>query len=148
LHRILPLVFILFIAHAGERLPPGPGRDAVKKVCSACHSAENVVGMAKTRDEWGDIVGDMVARGAQGTSDEFNDVVDYLTAHFPPRSKINVNKASAADLEDDLGLSPKDAEAIVHYRAQNGDFKNIEDVQKVPGVDLKKIASRRDRLLF
>ena len=148
LHRLSPLVFVLFAGQAQERLPPGPGRDTVKKVCGTCHSAENVAGMAKTRDEWGDLAGDMVARGAQGTSDEFNDIVDYLTAHFPPRPKVNINKATASDLETDLGLPAKDAAAIIEYREARGNFKAIDDLQKVPGVDFKKIAARRDRLAF
>lgn len=148
LHRLFPLVFVVFAAPAQERLPAGPGRDTVKKVCSTCHSAENVAGMAKTRDEWGDLVGDMVARGAQGTSDDFNDIVDYLTAHFPPRPKINVNKATASDLETDLGLPAKDAAAIVEYREAKGNFKSLDDLRQIPGIDFKKIAARRDRLAF
>jgi competence protein ComEA len=120
----------------------------MKRICSSCHSAENVVGLAKTREEWGAIVGDMAARGAKGTDDEFNDVVDYLAEHFPQAPPVNVNKATARDLENSLGFSPKEAEAIVHYREANGSFKSVEDVEKVPGVDVKKVQARRDRLTF
>ncbi|HYL76725.1 MAG TPA: helix-hairpin-helix domain-containing protein [Bryobacteraceae bacterium] len=136
------------LAQAQERLPVGPGRDTLKKVCSPCHSAENVVGLAKTREEWGAVVGDMLARGAKGTDDEFNDVVDYLAEHFPQAPPVNVNKASAKDLETSLGFSPKEAEAIVHYRGEKGNFKSVEEVEKVPGVDAKKVQARRDRLAF
>src|SRR5258707_2316525 len=55
------------ISYAQERLPAGPGRDTMKKVCSKCHSAENEVGLAKSREDWGDLVGKMVDLGAQGT---------------------------------------------------------------------------------
>jgi competence protein ComEA len=135
-------------APAQERLPSGPGRDTMKKVCSSCHSAENVVGLAKTREEWGQVVGDMAANGAEGTVDEFNDVVDYLTEHFPKSPPVNVNKATAKDLENSLGFSAKDAAAIVDYRGEKGNFKSVEEVAKVPGIDVKKVQARRDRLAF
>ena len=81
-------VLFLTLANAQEKLPDGPGRETLKRVCGACHSAENVAGMAKTREEWGSVVGQMVADGAQGTEDEFNQIVDYLATNFPrhPRS--------------------------------------------------------------
>jgi competence protein ComEA len=104
--------------------------------------------MAKTRDEWGAVVGEMAADGAQATEDEFNEIVDYLATAFPKAPKINVNKAGAKDLEGGLELSTKEAEAIVHYREEKGSFKSIEDVEKVPGVDAKKIEAKKERLTF
>ena len=138
----------LTLANAQEKLPDGPGRETLKRVCGACHSAENVAGMAKTREEWGAVVGEMAADGAQATEAEFNEIVDYLATYFPKTPKINVNKATAKDLESGLELSAKDAEAIVHYREDKGTFKSVEDVEKVPGVDAKKIEAKKDRLMF
>src|ERR1700675_1870025 len=136
------------VANAQEKLPNGPGRETLKRVCGACHSAENVAGMAKTREEWGAVVGEMAADGAQATEAEFNEIVDYLATYFPKIPKINVNKATAKDLESGLEVSAKDAEAIVHYREDKGSFKSVEDVEKVPGVDAKKIEAKKDRLAF
>jgi competence protein ComEA len=138
----------LTLANAQEKLPDGPGRETLKRVCGACHSAENVAGMAKTREEWGAVVGEMAADGAQATDAEFNEIVDYLATHFPKTLKINVNKATAQDIESALELSAKEAEAMVHYREEKGSFKSIEDVEKVPGVDAKKIEAKKDRLAF
>src|SRR5580700_2560278 len=84
-------ILFLTVADAQEKLPKGPGRETTLRVCGACHSAENVAGMAKTREEWGVLVGEMAADGAQATDDEFNEIVEYLAAHFP--KTINVNKA-------------------------------------------------------
>ena len=139
-------MLIFTVANAQERLPKGAGLETVKRVCSPCHSAENVAGMAKTREEWGALVGEMAADGAQGTEDEFNEIVDYLASHFP--KTINANKASAADLASALDLSAKEADAMVHYRQEKGSFKSVEDVEKVPGLDAKKIESKKDRLTF
>ncbi len=142
------IAFFLSIAAAQERLPAGPGRDAMKKVCSKCHGAENVVGLAKSREEWGEVVGKMVDLGAEGSVDDFNDVVDYLTEHFPQAPRVNVNKVTAKDFESTLGFSSKEAEAIVSYRAAKGNFKSVEDLQKVPGIDVKKVQARRDRFAY
>src|SRR5258708_2567707 len=121
-------VFFLPSATAQKTPPAGSGRDTMKKVCSKCHSAENVVGLAKSREDWGDLVGKMVDLGAQGTVDDFNDVVDYLTEHFPQAPKVNVNKAAAKDFENALGFSATEAEAIVGYRASTVNFKTDEDM--------------------
>ena len=136
----------LTVAEAQEKLPKGRGRETLLRVCGACHSAENVAGMAKTREDWGALVGEMAADGAQGTDDEFNEIVDYLAAHFP--KTINVNKATAPDLAAGLEITAKEAESIVHYREDKGSFKSVNDVEKVPGVDAKKIEAKKDRLTF
>ena len=134
------------MAMAQSRLPAGPGRDALTKVCSGCHSPESVAGMAKTRDDWAALVGDMVNQGAQGTDEEFTQVVDYLATNFP--AKVNVNKAAAQLLVNVLDLSAKEADAVVQYREQNGAFKSLDDVGKVPGVDVKKLEARKARIEF
>src|SRR5580704_17420260 len=116
-----------------DKLPDGPGKDTLKRVCTGCHGPENVAGLAKTRSDWEALVGNMASTGAQGTDDEFNQIVDYLAAYFP--KTVNVNKAAAKDLETGLWITSKEAEAMVHYRGQNGDFKSMEDIGKVPGLD-------------
>ena len=138
----------LTVAKAQEKLPKGPGLETMKRICGACHSAENVAGMAKTREEWGALVGEMAAEGAQGTEDEFNEIVDYLATNFPKTPKINVNKATAKDLETALELTAKEADAIVHYREEKGTIKSVDELEKVPGLDAKKIEAKKDRLSF
>jgi competence protein ComEA len=144
----LSIANALSIATAQEKLPAGPGRDIMKKVCSKCHDAENVIGLAKSREEWGELVGKMVDIGAQGSVDDFNDVVDYLTEFFPQAPRVNVNKVAAKEFETALGFSAKEAGAIVGYRGAKGNFKSIEDLLKVPGIDVKKVQARRDRFAF
>ena len=65
------------------QLPDGPGKATTLKICSGCHPAEIVIGRHETRDGWEQIVSRMVSNGANGTDDEFNQVIDYLAAHFP-----------------------------------------------------------------
>lgn len=133
------------------KLPDGPGKATVEKVCGACHGPEIVVGRQESRDGWSAIVGDMVQRGATGSEDELAETVDYLATNFPKggaAGKVNVNKATAAQLQTALGISDKEAAAIVQYRTDKGTFKSPEDIEKVPGIDSSKIEAKKTRLAF
>jgi competence protein ComEA len=92
----------------------------------------------------------MIAFGMKGTEKEFTAVVEYLAKSFPAEEipKINVNKAKAIELESGLSLKRSEAAAIIEYREKNGNFKSIEDLKKVPGVDAAKIEAKKDRLVF
>jgi competence protein ComEA len=135
-------------ATAQDKLPEGPGKAAVVKVCHGCHPPDIVAIKHHTRDEWEKLVVDMINAGAQGTDDEFSDVVDYLTAHFPKQPKVNVNTAPAEALAAALGVTGKEAAAIVGYREKNGEFKAVADLKKVPDVDYGKIEAKKEQLIF
>ena len=133
------------------KLPDGAGKATTQKLCSSCHAAELVIGRQESREGWGAIVENMIERGAKGTEDEFFDVVDYLATNFSktsPAIRINVNKATAKDLQNALTITEKQAAAIVHQRDEKGDFKSVEDLVKVPGVDAGKIEANKKRLAF
>ncbi len=132
-------------------LPAGAGKATTEKVCGACHGAELMIGRQETRETWAAITDDMVQRGAQGTPEEFYEVVDYLSTNFSkssPATKVNVNQLSAKDLEKLLRLPEEQAAAIVKYREAQGNFKTIGDLAKVPGVDAVKINAGKNRLTF
>jgi competence protein ComEA len=92
----------------------------------------------------------MVSRGAQGSDDEIEQVINYLAANFSRSAakKVNINSASAADIAAVLEISTADAGAIVTYRGEKGNFKELRDVAKVPGIDIKKIEAAKDRVEF
>jgi len=137
------------LASDKPKLPDGPGKETMQRLCSSCHGPEIVLGKRLTRDGWSQIVMNMVQRGAQGTDDEFADVVDYLTKTVSVEAaKINVNKATAKELQTGLDVSDKDADAILQYRTANGDFKSIDDLKKVPGLDAAKIDAKKAKLTF
>jgi competence protein ComEA len=48
--------------------------------------------------------------------------------------RVDINTASASELDALPGIGPTTAQAIVDFRLQNGPFQFIQDIQKVPGV--------------
>jgi putative heme-binding domain-containing protein len=68
-------------AHAQD-LPAGSGKADFQRICSGCHSIDRATSQRMTRTEWAAVVSDMVARGAQGSSAELDNVVGYLSANF------------------------------------------------------------------
>lgn len=140
----LPLL-VVALAQAQD-LPEGKGKDTFAKICGACHDAGVVVTMHQSKDDWQATVDDMKGRGADGSDADFKTIVDYLTKYQGP--EVNVNKASADDLQKQLELTAGEAGAIVKYRQDNGDFKGWADVQKVSGVDMKKLEPLKGRLVY
>ena len=52
-------------------------------------------------------------------------------------TKLNINKASAAELTTLKGIGQKKAEAIVAFRTEHGNFKKAEDLMLVKGIGPK-----------
>ena len=47
---------------------------------------------------------------------------------------VNINTADQAELEKLPGIGPAKAAAILRYRAENGPFRTLEDLMRVPGI--------------
>ena len=56
---------------------------------------------------------------------------------------VNLNTATAVELEALKGVGPVKAKAIMDYRAKNGAFKSVDDLEKVPGFGKKTVDSLR-----
>ena len=129
--------------------PNGEGKQAFLTTCSKCHSPERVIGRGQDANGWTNVVLQMIQNGAQGTTGQFAAIVDYLSHHFgPPPSTVNVNAATAMDFRNWLFFTKKQADAVVAYRKQHGDFKSIADLEKVPGIDPKMIEGDKAQLTF
>jgi competence protein ComEA len=134
---------------SGEGLPDGPGKDVAVKACGTCHEARRAASVRLTRDGWAAVIEGMRQRGARVSDDEFPVVLDYLSTYFLGEAPqpLNVNTASQIDFEAAGGLLRREAAAVVQYREKHGRFKTLDDLKKVPGLDFKKIDSRRDSMV-
>lgn len=136
-------------AAQAQGLPEGAGKETVAGICSQCHSLSFVTDSRLAKADWEYIVTDMIGRGAPLMEDEIQPVIDYLAANFGKAvGKINVNTAKAKDLEKNLLFTPLEAEAIVSHREKNGKFAAMADLQKVAGVDAKKVEAAKDKIEF
>jgi competence protein ComEA len=143
----LSLVFLIATGAGAQTLPDAPGKETFQMVCSMCHSPNAVIGKQGTKQWWQSKVTEMLQEETDIPSSDVDSIVDYLATNFPI-VKINVNKASAKDLETGLELTAKESESIVAYREAKGSFKTIDNLKKVPGLDATEIESKKDRLEF
>lgn len=58
--------------------------------------------------------------------------------------KININTATAAELERLPKIGPSIAQRIIAYRDANGPFARVEDLQKVKGIGPATFAALKD----
>lgn len=63
------------------------------------------------------------------------------------RDKININTASAKELQKLEGVGHTVAERIVHYRQEHGPFKRAEDLRKVEGIGAGLWERNRERIV-
>jgi competence protein ComEA len=63
-----------------------------------------------------------------------------------PTGKININSATAEELDSLSGIGPTKAQAIVDYRNQNGPFRTVDDLLNVPGIGPKTLETIRDQI--
>jgi competence ComEA-like helix-hairpin-helix protein len=116
-----------------------------------CHKAEEFLSYRRTKEEYQIIVYRMAERGARASTEELDNIAMYLAKNFgkvEDRTKTNVNKATVAEIQTSLGLTPQEAEAVVKYRESHGDFRVWGDLLVIYGVDGRKIAAAKDRMAF
>jgi len=63
-----------------------------------------------------------------------------------PSEKINLNSATAEQLQSVPGIGPSTAKSILDYRAKVGKFNKIEEIINVKGIGEKKFQKIKDRL--
>lgn len=132
-----------------SEFPDGPGKARFLANCSMCHSPENVIGHGQDADGWTQTIYKMIQYGAQGSDQDFGAIVYYLSHNFgPPPDKVDVNEATSMDFRNWLLFTKQQADSIIAYRKQHGDFHSLADLKKVPEIDPKMIDADKNRLTF
>jgi competence ComEA-like helix-hairpin-helix protein len=120
--------------------------EAFTRNCVKCHPVDRIAGSRRTRTQWEEVMTTMTtARGAVISDEDWDVIQTYLVRHY---GRVNVNRATADDLAEVLGVTPETANAIVAYRKQNGEFVDYDAFAKVPGLDLEKLEKLRDAISF
>jgi cytochrome c5 len=73
------------MASTSGTLPEGEGKATVVAVCTKCHGPANFTMLRMSRQGWTTQVEDMKDKGAVGTDEDFQRVIDYLARNFPAR---------------------------------------------------------------
>jgi len=68
------------------------------------------------------------------------------TGKVAPGQKININTATAEELDALPGIGPVKSQAIVEYRNQHGPFKTIEEVENVKGIKAGEFSKLKDHI--
>src|SRR6266851_2434487 len=138
IHLVLFAIAASTVCTAGVMAqdPPRKPSALLQEACSACHGL-NRLETAKNRSDWKDTVERMVFNGADVKPEEMNSLVGFLVRFYG--ESVDINKATAQQLQDELDMTPAEAEAVVKSRSENGNFKTYADVQKIKGLDAKRI---------
>jgi competence protein ComEA len=80
-------------------------------------------------------VGELVAAPVEGTVE--------AAADGAASGPVDLNTASATDLEALPGVGPTIAAAIVEHRERNGPFRSVDDLLDVPGIGPAKLDQLR-----
>jgi competence ComEA-like helix-hairpin-helix protein len=151
--RVFAILFSAFVLSSVAAvaqdvvLPDGKAKPIVESTCSECHGLDQVVQSGMSASDWRATVNRMIKKGASLAPDQIDTVVEYLSVYFVP-DKVNINSATADQLKNGLQLTAAEADAIVQYRKANGNFKDVAGVEKVSGVDAKKIEAKKDLIAF
>ncbi len=64
----------------------------------------------------------------------------------PPPAPVNLNSATAEQLDTLDGVGPATAAKILAWRTQHGGFRSVDDLGQVPGIGPKRLAALRERV--
>lgn len=135
----------LFLLLAQASAAAQTGAEVTARICSGCHALQVVTDTPKDYDAWHDTVQAMIDRGAQGTPEEFGQVMQYL---FETMTTVDVNHADQDTLATVLHTSTANADAIIARRATQP-FKSLGELEKaIPGLDHALLDSKKRMIFF
>jgi len=84
---IVPFLAFAYTFSQAQDLPDGKGKDLLQQICADCHGLDVITAQRATKDGWASIVDSMVSRGANGTKEQLDTIIDYLAKNFGPEEK-------------------------------------------------------------
>ena len=126
-------------------LTKDPVEPRFQEICGRCHTPDRITGTRKSGLEWQETIDKMILKGAQVGDSDYDVILAFLVRNF---DRVDINWVESGELVVALGLTPEEAEKIVAYRKEHGDFKDFESLAKVPGVDLTKLEAKKSTIKF
>lgn len=81
----------------------------------------------------------LAARPATAPTPSGKPPPDWLMKH-----RVNLNRASMAQLQQLPGIGPGMAQRIMAYRQEHGSFSSTDDLRRVSGIGAKRFAALKD----
>jgi len=72
---------------AEDQLPKGKGRDLVSKKCQRCHGLDPIQKMRGSREQWSEILDEMINNGLALNDKDRGTILEYLGTHLGPSPK-------------------------------------------------------------
>jgi competence protein ComEA len=155
LHPGVPLGVVLlstalaaYAARAADAATPPSdlAREAksLQAVCGKCHNLQIVTNTPRSLDDWRDTMQKMVDRGANGTDDQYDDILDYLHRTM---TTIDVNSADADELATVLN-APDAAVKLIIARRAGKRFVDLADLKTIPGIDAAALDAKSKMIYF
>lgn len=132
------------------KLAGGFGEDADTENINLVYRLEdNLMIYIKSKKELQQDSQDSEEKGEAGNGvklvrDSGGAVVNEPQAANSSNTRVNINTASAGELETLPGIGEATARDIISYRENNGLFKTIEDIMKVPRIKQSRFAGIKD----
>jgi len=118
--------------------------EAVRDVCTACHSSSQFLGTPRSSSRWEQLFGQMAQQGARPNDEQVDRIVRYFQRNL---MVVNVNTSPDEELGPTLQTSPETTAAITLRRMQRK-FTGIADLATIAGVDRSVLLGLKDRLQF
>jgi len=146
-------LFLLLIACGGAlsaQLLEDPGMAETGTLCKACHEIERSISLRQDKDGWNTTITKMVGFGMKAAESDLAIIADYLAKNYPADAipPINVNKATALELESRFSMKRSQAAAFLAHRDKIGKFKTFADLKKAPGIDPEKVDAKKSQIVF
>ncbi|MCH8269515.1 MAG: hypothetical protein IH846_18615 [Acidobacteria bacterium] len=123
-------------ASTATTLSEGQGKEIVETVCTQCHGL-NIISSAgySSKEEWANVVNDMIAMGAPLLDDEIDIVAQYLTASFSPEASSNSSASTSGQAAANTSAATtfpegQGKEIIAMVCSQCHGLNNISDARR------------------
>jgi len=76
----------------------------------------------------------------------FTAQLDAATKRLPASHSVDLNTATADELQQVPGIGPSTAKAIVNFRQKSGPFQKVEDLLAIKGISKARFEKMRPYL--